>query len=335
MSTSSRIFSLAKYLLLFAIGLLLLWLTFRNENPREIFDKIKQANFFYVTVSVFIGFLAFIIRAHRWNMMLEPLGYFPKLINTSYALGIGYFANLAIPRIGEITRCGTLSKAEKIPFEKLIGTVIIERIIDVIMLAFVMMLVAILEFDLLKNFIIEKIIQPMNSSANSQKDNHSLTLFIVIGILLFILFLIFVFKSKNAKAIREKIISIWNGTIDGLKSIFRMKKTSAYIFYTFLMWFFYFLATYVCFFAFTPTAQLTAKEGMFILVAGGLGMSAPVQGGIGAYHYIVSQALMLFGISLTDGIVFATIVHSFQTFLVILLGCISLVMVFRGKKNKL
>lgn len=173
----------------------------------------------------------------------------------------------------------------------------------------------------------------MNNSANSYEKNQSFTFLIIAAIVLFVLFLIFVFKSKKAGVIREKTISIWRGTIDGLKSIFRMKKTGVYIFYTFLMWFFYFLATYVCFFAFEPTAQLTAKEGMFILVAGGLGMSAPVQGGIGAYHYIVSQALSLFGISLTDGIVFATIVHTFQTLLVILLGCISLFMLFRLKQK--
>lgn len=319
--------------MLLAIGILLLWLTFRNESPREIINKIKQADFFYVIISVFIGFLAFVIRAHRWNMMLEPLGYFPKLTNTSYALGIGYFANLAIPRIGEITRCGTLSRTEKIPFEKLIGTVIVERVIDLIMLAFTMFLVAVLEFDLLKNFIIEKIIQPMNNSTGNHGNNQSFTFLIVIAALFFILFLIFVLKSKKASFIREKIISIWRGTMDGLKSIFLMKKTGAYIFHTFLMWFLYFLATYVCFFAFEPTAQLKAKEGMFILVAGGLGMSAPVQGGIGAYHYIVSQALSLFGVSLTDGIVFATIVHTFQTLLVILLGCISLFMLFRLKRK--
>ena len=324
-----KISSIIRVVLLLSIGILLLWLTFRNENVFKIFDKIKHANIFYVSISIVCGFTAFEIRAYRWNMLIHPLGYKPKLSNASYALGLGYFANLAIPRIGEISRCGALSKAEKIPFEKLIGTVITERIIDVFMLAFSILLAAALQFNLMKNFLMEKIITPILVKSNPGNSSSLKTIIIVAVIVLVILMGAFI-KGKYKEKIKNTLV----GMTEGLKSLFNMKETGKFIFHTFLMWFLYFLAAYACFFALEATSHLGMKEGVFILVAGGLGMSAPVQGGIGAYHYIVSQALLLFGVASADGIAYATMVHTYQTLLVILLGCISLIMLFRLKKSE-
>jgi glycosyltransferase 2 family protein len=332
LNTSSKIFSVIKYLLLFAIGLLLLWLTFRHENLHDVFLKIEHANFFYVLLAFIFGLVAFMLRAHRWNMLLKPMGYDPKLSNACYALGIGYFANLAIPRIGEITRCGVLSKSENVPFEKLIGTVIIERVIDLFMLAFSMLMVALLEFDLLVNFLNEKIILPMKEKTADGSTGASWWL-ILIAIAV-IAGIIFIFKSAKTRQLKIKIKQLYLGIVTGLKTIFKMKNPGWFIFHTFFIWFLYFLATYVSFFSLESTAGLGINEGMFVLVAGGLGMSAPVQGGIGAYHYIVSQSLMLFNISSTDGIVYATLVHTNQTILVVIIGIISLFLVFRENKAK-
>jgi len=331
-SQRKKIFGVLQYVLLSAIGILLLWLTFRNQDLIEIFHKIRQANGFYITLSVFIGLAAFMIRAYRWNMLIEPLGYSPRLSGASYALGIGYFANLAIPRIGEITRCGVLSKSENIPVEKLLGTVITERIIDLVMLAFSMLLVAAVEFDLFSDFISKKIISPLNESSGQGSKNHVMLIIIILSVI--IAGMIWVFFSKRAINIRKKVMALMTGLSSGLLSVLKMKKKGLFIFHTFLMWFLYFLATFVCFFAFDATAHLGFKEGLFILVAGGLGMSAPVQGGIGAYHYIVSQALLLFGVSLTDGIVYATLVHTAQIFLIVVLGLISLMMIVNIRKKK-
>lgn len=332
MSSASKFFSVIKYLLLFAIGLFLLWLTFRKEDLHDIFIKIEHANFFYVVIAFIFGLVAFILRAHRWNMLLKPMGYAPKLSNACYALGIGYFANLAIPRIGEITRCGVLGKSENVPFEKLIGTVIIERVIDLFMLAFSMILVAFLEFDLLVNFLKDKIISPMREKTSEGSSGASWWL--IVAAIIIVTGIIFIFKSKKTEQLKTKIKQLYLGVMDGLKTIFKMKNPGWFIFHTFFIWFLYFLATYVSFFSLKPTSGLGINEGMFVLVAGGLGMSAPVQGGIGAYHYIVSQSLMLFNISSTDGIVYATLVHTNQTILVVLIGIISLFLVFRVKKKK-
>ncbi|HMT29496.1 MAG TPA: lysylphosphatidylglycerol synthase transmembrane domain-containing protein, partial [Bacteroidia bacterium] len=289
-----------KYLFLFSIGLGLLWLTFRNENLGEIFTKISKADPFWLGASVVLAIGAFYSRAVRWVMLMEPLGFKPKLSSTLYALFLGYFANLAIPRIGEITRCGALAGREKVPFNSLIGTVIVERVIDLVMLFFSMFLVAVLEYDMLSKFLSDKVVGPLMLKFSFLQNP-----LVLIGIVIFtgtFFFLIwrFVSKGKSGKsesALVIKIRGILHEVASGFKTILRMKNNGWFIFHTFFIWFLYFLMTWVCFFCLESTAHLDMKAGLFVLVVGGLGMSAPVQGGIGAYHYIVSQGLQLFGVS--------------------------------------
>lgn len=280
---------------------------------------------------------AFYSRAVRWNMLIEPLGYKPKLSNTLNALFLGYFANLAIPRIGEITRCGALTTSEKVPFNGLIGTVIVERVIDLVMLFFSMLLVAILEYDMLSSFLSEKIVNPLKTKF--EFINNPVMLLGIFSLILTLSWLLWKFSRGKAEGKKEnglvvKIRGILHEVAQGFKTILRMKNTGWFIFHTFLIWIFYFLMTWVCFFCLESTSHLDMKAGMFVLVVGGLGMSAPVQGGIGAYHYIVSQGLQLFGVSSTDGIVYATLVHTTQTLLVVVLGLYAMGMLFVNGKKK-
>jgi glycosyltransferase 2 family protein len=328
-----RIVPTLKYLLLLLVGFGLLWLTFRNEDLSEIVQKMSMADPFWLGLSVIIAFLAFVSRAVRWIMLMEPLGYKPKLKNTLYALFLGYFANLAIPRIGEITRCGTLTSLEKVPFNSLIGTVIVERVIDVLMLLFTMMLVAILEFEMLSNFLMEKIIRPLSGNVDIPASGWIIG-FLAISTLLLVLFIRWIRGPVTGEnTLKYKVKGMIREIASGLKSILRMKKNGWFLFHTFFMWFLYFLLTWVCFFCLESTSHLDVKAGMFILVVGGLGMSAPVQGGIGAYHYIVSQGLQLFNVSSTDGIAYATLVHTTQTLIVVILGLYAVLMVFLIKRK--
>ncbi len=327
MISSATFKNTIKYLLLLGIGLLLLWLTFKGHDLKKIFNDIYHARPLYVFLSVLAGFFAFLLRAYRWNMLIEPLGYRSNFLNASYALGLGYFANLAIPRIGEITRCGVLNRTDKIPMDKLIGTVITERVIDLIMLFLSVALVTALQFNLMTGFLRDKVFTGANGSGNT-------VMYILAGLAaLTILAGLFLMLSKNKKAekLREKFILLIRGVWAGLFSVTKVKNKGMFIIHTMVIWALYFLSTYFCFFALVATSPLGWKEGLFILVAGGLGMSAPVQGGIGAYHYIVSQALILFGIAETDGITYATLVHTYQMLLIIVLGLISLFMIFIRK----
>lgn len=330
----SKVIATIKYVLLFAVGLTLLWLTFRKENLSEIFNKLAAADPFWVGVSVLIGLAAFISRAVRWIMLMEPLGHKPPLSSTLYSLWLGYFANLAIPRIGEITRCGALANKEKVPFNALIGTVIVERVIDLVMLMITMLLVAILEFDMLKGFLSEKVIGPMTQKFTFLSNPLFLPVLLICIVLGIWLLIRFFRKSENERPLVTKIRGFAHEVGSGFKTILRMKNTGWFVFHTILIWTLYFLMTWVCFFCLDATRHLDMKAGMFTLVVGGLGMSAPVQGGIGAYHYIVSQGLQLFGISSTDGIVYATLVHTSQTLLVVVLGLFAMLMLFTGNKKQ-
>lgn len=331
----SNIVSTIKYIAFLAVGIGLLWLAFRNENLAEVWDKIKVADPFWLALSVVIALFAFLSRAVRWIMLMEPLGFKPRLSTTLYALFLGYFANLAIPRIGEITRCGSLANTDKVPFNSLIGTVIVERVIDLIMLFVVLFLVALLEYDMLADFLQDKVIGPM---AEKLPDGTNAGLWLAVAAMAvamaaaFLLYRKLTHDPKSKLAV--KIKGITHEIASGFKTILRMKKNGWFLFHTIFIWLMYFLMTWVCFFCLDSTAHLDMKAGLFILVVGGLGMSAPVQGGIGAYHYIVSQGLQLFGITSTDGIAYATLVHTTQTLLVVVLGIFALVMLFLLKNKK-
>jgi len=315
------------------VGFGLLWLSFKNEDLSEIWDRISVADPFWLGVSVVIAIFAFISRAVRWVMLMEPLGYKPKLSNTLYALLLGYFANLAIPRIGEITRCGSLASVEKVPFNSLIGTVIVERVIDLIMLFFTMMLVAILEFDMLSAFLMDKVIGPLTGGVDLASKGLVISVMLGIAIIIFFILKKLLSGGETDNKLKLKIRGIIREVSSGLKTILRMKNNGWFIFHTLFIWFLYFLMTWVCFFCLESTAHLDIKAGLFILVVGGLGMSAPVQGGIGAYHYIVSQGLQLFNVSSTDGIAYATMVHTTQTLLVVVLGLFAILMLFLVRKK--
>lgn len=319
-----------KYILLFAVGLALLWLTFRHENLGDIFSRLSKADPFWLVLSLLLAITAFVSRAIRWVILMEPLGIKPRLAPTMYSLMIGYFANLAIPRIGEITRCGSLAKAEKLPFNKLIGTVIVERVIDLIMLFVSMMLVAFLEFDVLGGFLKSKIVDPL-----MEKTNGIYGIIAILSVLAALgLVFVFILRKGGQHPLLVRIRKITEDIVAGLKSVLRMKNNGWFLFHTVFIWFIYFMMTYVCFYCLEPTSHLDMKAGLFVLVIGGLGMSAPVQGGIGAFHYIVSQGLQLFGVSSTDGIVYATLVHTSQTLLVVALGSLSLVLLFFYERKK-
>ena len=315
-----QLINILKYILFFGIGVSLLWYTFRGQSITDIYEKISHAKMGWIALSLVISFAALISRSLRWNLLIEPLGYKPALSSSFYSLMIGYFANLAIPRIGEITRCGALSKAEKVPFNKLVGTVIVERFLDLIMLAFSILILGLMEYRLI-GFLFKGIFEKLSNSK----------LILSIGAIGFLI-AVYLFRrwlrSSSSGKLKERINKVLVEVIEGLKSVFRMKNGYAFVFHTFFIWFMYYLMMYVSFFALESTSLLGAKAGLFVMVAGGLGMSAPVQGGIGTYHFLVSQGLMVYNVSQSDGITFATMVHTWQLIMLIVLGTISIIALF-------
>ena len=200
----SRLFSIAKYLVLLVIATGLLLFAFRGVDAKKTMNDVLEANIFWVAVSGLISIVAFIVRAQRWNLLIEPMGYSPSLKNTTYSVMVGYFANLAFPRLGEVSRCGALSKAESIPFNKLLGTVIVERIIDVISLLVCILLAAAIEYKRLGNFFTQKIFDPLNEKIQKVTGSPILLGVAILAIIALLGIAIYFFKKKTEKAIRDR-----------------------------------------------------------------------------------------------------------------------------------
>lgn len=308
-----------------AIGILLLWLTFKDQDFIAVWYKVKTAEPFYILLCCVFSLLALVSRSRRWVQLIEPLGYHPRLSSTFHSIMFGYLANMAIPRLGEISRCGALSKSDQVPFEKLVGTVIAERLLDVVMLAFCIVITAILEFEVLGGFLMREIFNPIILKLG----NAGIFLGIATGVGAIGASIAYrLFKHPNPPSFVYKLKGLTRGIGEGLQSIIRIRNKSEFIFHTFFIWSMYFGMSYVCFFALPETETLGPAAGLFIMVLGGIGMTAPVQGGIGAYHLLVSKGMLLYGLSETDGLVYATMSHAVSTLLLILLGAISMLLLF-------
>ena len=329
----SKLINIFKYVIFLLIGVSLLYYSFKGVPFDDFIESVKNANYFYISLNVLFGLFAFISRAIRWKIAIEPLGYNANTYNTFYALMIGYLTNMAFPRLGEVTRCSSLYKTDKIPFNKLLGTVIIERALDLLILFSLMIVVFFLNINLFGKFISDIIIGGLTEKLSNILGS-SFAAWAVLGFIIILPLLIFiVFRDKIMKLkIAKKIIDILAGVAEGVKTIYKMKKIWWFIFHTFIIWLNYAILTYVVFLALPQTENLTIVDGLFILIIGGVGMSIPAPGGVGSYHYFVSTALMIFGVSKETGLVYATISHEAQTLLVIVLGVVSLIIV--GLKNK-
>jgi uncharacterized protein (TIRG00374 family) len=326
--------SIIKFILIVVLAGFLLFFAFRGISINKIIEGIMGANFFWLFISVLISVVALFSRAYRWKLLIEPLGYFPTFRKTFYALMIGYFANLAFPRLGEVTRCGTLRRTESIPFAGLIGTVIVERAIDVVSLLLCIVLTAAFEYKRLGNYLSVKIIHPIQD-----KLKHSFTSpLIVVGgmvMLIVVVFIIYYLKKRSkAKDKNGRLFHFIKDLVKGLKSIAYLKHPWQFVFHSVLIWVLYYFSAYIAFFAMPATVHLDFGAALLILTLGGLAMSAPVQGGIGIYHLLVSEGLILYGLSHEDGLTFATLVHASQLVIVVLLGSLSLFFLFLETRKR-
>ena len=341
-----KFWSASKYYFFLAIGMVLLYLVFKDVNFVWMWNEIKHAHFEWVLLSFFFGIVAMASRAWRWKIMLEPLGYHPSFLDCFNGVAIGYLSNIGLPRMGEVIRCSILNQTNGIPITKLIGTVILERVIDVIMLLSLIMIVFLSQIDRFGKFFINEIF--------GDKLTKISLLFNETGAILVPAFLVFciasfltirwILKKYSNHKIIVRISEFLKGLSDGVITLFKMKRKGEFIFHSLFIWAMYFVMTWLCVFAYDPTSALTALDGLFLMVVGGLGMTAPVQGGFGAFHYLVEKALLLYdikpsidpitGIELRPGLVFATIVHSTQFIMTLLLGVTAVILVALKKKNR-
>lgn len=289
-----------------------------------VWNDIRKANYYWMIPSLAFAIASHIFRALRWNLLINSLNYKTKLSTTFFAVMIGYLANTAVPRMGELARCGVLSKKEKIPFNTLFGTVISERLFDMITLLVIIFFVIVFQLNSLGAFM-NQIFGPFFHSLFSNLQSLLLFTLITVVSIGIIIFLIFKFKEKIKRiTFYQKLKGFLDGLFDGVKTIMKMQQKWLFLLYSFLIWLFYAIMVYLPVFMLEETSGLTFVNGLTILAIGSLGIVAPVPGGIGAYHFIVKAILHeLYNIGGNAAGSFAAITHAGQTILNVIIGSLS------------
>jgi hypothetical protein len=325
--------SVLKYLFFIALGVALLFLAFRGLAFAELWEELKTANYWWVLAAIPVAVLSHVFRALRWNLLIEQMGYKTRTSTTFYSVMMGYLANLALPRLGEVTRCGFLSKKENIPFNALFGSVIAERVFDLVVLIFIIGLVLVTQIKIIGGFLNEILIKPLLGVYSGD----FLAIIIVLSSLSLLgVISLFVFRKLKpwlkTTMLYGKIESFIDGFMDGLKSIAKLKQRSLFFFHTFMIWFLYLVMIVLPFYAFEETAFLTFVDGVTILGIGSLGVIAPVPGGIGSYHFVITELLsQLYDIPVKAAAAYATANHASQTIMIIVVGLVSYILLILVK----
>jgi len=332
---SAKILSTVKYVFFLSIGVGLLWYVTKDQDYELFIKEFKTASYSWIALAMFCGGLSHVSRALRWQMLIKSMGHKTKFSTTFYAVMIGYFANLLVPRLGEVSKCAVLHKNEKIPFNSLLGTVIAERIFDFICLLFITFLVIFFQFEFLKNFIYTYVYGPLTDKLN---NNYILLIILfalmIIGSVVFFFLTKKIYKKNKEKPSAQKFKGLVLGFAQGIKTIKHTDNKLLFIGHSIFIWGMYFMMTYFCFFSLQATSSLSVADGFTVLVIGSLGIVAPVPGGIGAYHFMVIATLVeLFGINNMSATSFAYISHTSQTLLIVLLGLFSFLAIFLRNKQ--
>lgn len=328
-----RLTTIAKVIFFLGLGVFFIWIFVRQLTPTqidEIFVNIKKAKYEWLLVSLFFGVMSHFARAVRSTLMLEPMGYKPSVANSFYAVMVGYLANLAVPRLGEVLRCTFLHRYEKIPFQKTFGTIIAERAIDMFIFLLLFLVAFWMEFERIHDYVDRRVFTPLFGDAG---NSGSMVKYIILAFGLLILVLWFIFRKKLRKnKFILKLEQIGIGLVHGVLSVTRVKKRGLFLFYTFMIWAGYFLMTYVCFFAFDGLSDLSPMAAFTCLVFGTVAFML-VQGGIGLYPVIIAETLSLYGAPETLGYAAGWVGWSVQEVMIIIFGVLSLVLVAFNKKT--
>jgi len=316
------------------IGLVLLWLVFRKIDVKDVAAEIRAAKYEWLLLSIILGVFSHIARAMRWNLLIRSMGYKTDTQTTFFAVMVGYMANTAFPRLGEVTRCGVLAKKKGIPFNSLFGTVISERVFDMIVLMVIMVAVILLQLSMLSDFVHKYIISYLTGMANRDNLIMAIILLVIVIILPLVLFRIF-FSKIRKQHIYIKVADFIRGLLDGVKSIMKIKQKWSFLALTLVIWTLYTLMTYTAFFALEATTGLSFFDAITVMALGSLGMVAPVPGGIGAYQFIVKAILTeIYLIPSEPAVSYSIILWAAQSVMILILGTLSYyILVFKKTKN--
>lgn len=278
-----------QFVVFFGLGAGLMYWQYSRFTPAQrdaFYSGLSNANYFWFAISVVIGMLAHLMRAIRWNALLAPLNQKAKLGNRFYAVMIGYLANYAFPRLGEVTRCTVLKTNEDVPFSESFGTVVVERIVDMLCLGLIFIIVLLVQFSQLSSLWLEYIWNPAATKLTGLTSSPTKMTIVVGGILVVVAGFLFLRKKVGGKA-----RAFFVGLKDGILSIRKVKNPWLFILQSLSIWAGYYFSLYVCFFCFPETSSLTLNSAMILILFGTFGV-AFTPGGIGAYQIIITAIMV-------------------------------------------
>ncbi|GAA4294927.1 lysylphosphatidylglycerol synthase transmembrane domain-containing protein [Aestuariibaculum suncheonense] len=302
------------------MGVFLVWYSLSKVSVEEIFQYLKESDYGWILLGVFLGLLSHMSRAYRWRFQLEPMGYHVRYANSFMAVFATYLINYTIPRAGEVARASILSNYEDVPFEKGFGTIVSERIADLIVMMGIILITLFVQFDFIYGFFIERL------------DPVKITVLALVGAVGFFLFVTYLKRSDSKFA--QKIRTFVSGLVEGLLSIFKMKKKWPFIFHTLFIWTMYVLMFYVTSFAIPDLKGISLGVILVGFISASFSIAA-TNGGIGSYPLAVYAAFSLFGIAEEPSIAFGWIMWASQTLMIIIFGGLSLIYLpIYNRKNK-
>jgi len=324
-----QLLNILKYALLLSVSGLLMWYAVRGQDLSRIAQTVREANYFWLLLTIMLSVLGYLSRAYRWKMQLDPTtnGPKPAFWDVYNAMMVGYLANMVLPgRVGEVVRCSLLQRTSKVPVQVSLGTVITERIIDVVVLFSLLGTVLLLDFKTFWSFADTYLLQ---GKADALARNRNALVAAAVVALLALLIASYLLW-RNLERLRQisvfnKMLNFVKGMLAGVFSIVKLENKGAFLFHTFFTWVVYYLMDYLAFFAFQETYDLSMRAALAVLTFGAFGMAAPVQGGIGVFHLLVQSTLLVYGVSKEGGIAYALVIHGAQTLLVVLMGGVSFI----------
>lgn len=321
-----------KYIFFFSAGIMLFIWVYKGQDLGKILEGLSRFHYGWIAASFLTLLFSHLFRAMRWRMLIESIGYKPGLFNTFLSILVMYLANSAVTRLGEVTRCGILKRYEGVPFTSQLGTVLVERIVDVLFLLVLSGIVLVFNWDILS-----ALLNPAEG-IDSEKTSflHSPLFLVLTGLFTVTLILLFVYRKRFLKLpFTVKLLSYAGRFTDGLKSVFRLRQPLGFVLLTIAIYGCYYLGTFFVFKAFAPTSSLSPLVALSVLASGSIGMVFPVPAGIGTFHYFAFNTLLLYGVSAPDGQLVTLVLHGSTTLFIIIVGAIALgILPIVNKKGK-